>query len=70
MLGSYLTPNSKFNSLRRKIMIASWSEPTEPNIWINWEMDVTNLLNYLKKFPEKNRPTLTHFVIKVIGALL
>lgn len=69
-LGAFFTPNSKFNSLRRKIMIASWTAPSESNILNNWEMDVTTVLAYFKTFPEKNRPTLTHFVIKVMGKLL
>jgi len=51
-------------------MIASWSGPAEPNILNNWEMDVTNVLNYLKKYPEGKRPTLTHFVIKCMGVIL
>ena len=44
------TPNSKFNSLRRKIMIASWDSPEGP-ILSNFEMDCTNVLAFIKSFP-------------------
>ena len=44
------TPNNKFNTLRRKIMIASWDSPEGPII-TNFEMDCTNVVAYLKTFP-------------------
>lgn len=53
ILGYVFSPNSKYNSLRRKIMIASWVEPEEPNIVVRAEYDCTNLLQKLEQYPLK-----------------
>ena len=44
-------PNGKFNTLRRKIMLALWSDQVEAPIICNWQIDATNLLEFLKTFP-------------------
>lgn len=67
-LGALTTENSKYNTLRRRIMIASWDNPESPII-SNMQLDVTNVLAFLKKFPQDKKVTLTHFFIKILALI-
>jgi pyruvate/2-oxoglutarate dehydrogenase complex dihydrolipoamide acyltransferase (E2) component len=67
----FLSPN-KFNSTRRKLMIASWDEPKEGVILAKYEADVSKVNEYIKEAREKFglKVTLTHFVLKVMAETL
>jgi pyruvate/2-oxoglutarate dehydrogenase complex dihydrolipoamide acyltransferase (E2) component len=60
------------NSVRRKLAIASWRAPTEPNIYGKLELDATEALAYLDQVRERSgeRVTLTHLVGKAAGVAL
>jgi len=64
----FISP-SKYNSTRRKLMIASWDEPKEGVILAKYEADVSKVNEYIKETREKTgvKVTLTHFVIKVLA---
>lgn len=56
ILGSYFfmasrIPDSKCNTLRSKIRIASWSEPLEGNIRSRYEVDVTKIIAFIESLP-------------------
>lgn len=42
-------PDCKYNSLRGKIRIASWTEPLEGNIRSKYEIDVTKINNFIEQ---------------------
>jgi pyruvate/2-oxoglutarate dehydrogenase complex dihydrolipoamide acyltransferase (E2) component len=60
------------NSVRRKLAIASWRAPTEPNIYGKLELDATEALAYLEQVRERSgeRVTITHLVGKAAGVAL
>jgi pyruvate/2-oxoglutarate dehydrogenase complex dihydrolipoamide acyltransferase (E2) component len=60
------------NTVRRKLAIASWRSPTEPNIYGKLELDATEALAYLEQVRERTgeRVTLTHLVGKAAAAAL
>jgi len=66
-----LLPN-KYNSPRRKIMMATWSEPSEGNIFSRFEYDTRNYDRYIEKTKEKAgiKVTLTHVAIKALAEVL
>jgi len=56
-------------STRRKMMIASWSAPSEGNIHGVMEVDVTNAQAYIKeRRAAGEHPTITHLCIKAVGS--
>lgn len=57
-------------STRKKIMVATWNDPTEGNITVRVPVRVDRLTKLLESLPKENRPTITHFVIKGVGELL
>ncbi|TVP72474.1 MAG: 2-oxo acid dehydrogenase [Nitriliruptor sp.] len=60
------------NSVRRKLAIASWRGPREPNIYGKLDLDATEALTYLEEVRERTgeRVTLTHLVARATGAAL
>jgi hypothetical protein len=66
---SYLYPGAANIRPRRKICFATWTEPTEGNIYNKMKIRVNHTLEFLEKeFPDKKtRPTLTHLAIKALG---
>ncbi len=60
------------NSVRRKLAIASWRGPREPNIYGKLDLDATEALAYLEEVRERTgeRVTLTHLVARATGAAL
>lgn len=66
---SFIYPGAVNVRARRKIMFATWSEPSEGVIHNRMELRVGHALDFLEKeFPDKQtRPTLTHLVIKAAG---
>lgn len=59
-------------STRRKLAIASWSDPREGNIYGKLTVDATAALEYLEYLKRKTgeKVTITHFVGKAIGQAL
>jgi hypothetical protein len=64
--------NDKFNYLRRKVSIATWGAPYDPQTYAKLKLDITKMESYLeikgKEIGEKL--TLTIFVIKLISIVL
>jgi pyruvate/2-oxoglutarate dehydrogenase complex dihydrolipoamide acyltransferase (E2) component len=60
------------NSVRRKLAIASWRGPREPNIYGKLELDATEALAYLAAVRERTaeKVTLTHLVGRATAAAL
>lgn len=60
------------NSTRRKLVIASWSRPTEGNIYGKLEIDATEAKRYLAHIRETTgeRVTITHLVGKALALAL
>jgi hypothetical protein len=60
------------NTVRRKLAIASWRPPREPNIYGKLDLDVTEALAYLEAVRERTgeRVTLTHLVGKAAAIAL
>ena len=60
------------NSVRRKLAIASWRAPSEPNIYGRLELDATEALAYLEQVRERTgeRVTITHLVGKAAALAL
>ncbi|MEI7942627.1 MAG: 2-oxo acid dehydrogenase subunit E2 [Candidatus Riflemargulisbacteria bacterium] len=54
----------------RKISIASWSNPKDPSIYCQLEVETENALRFIDEINKKNSKneiTLTHFVVKILG---
>jgi hypothetical protein len=60
------------NTVRRKLSIAAWRPPREPNIYGKLEIDATEALAYLADVRERTgeRVTLTHLVGRATAAAL
>jgi pyruvate dehydrogenase E2 component (dihydrolipoamide acetyltransferase) len=60
------------NSVRRKLAIASWRAPREPNMYGKLELEATEALRYLEDVRERTgeRVTLTHLVARATGEAL
>ena len=69
-LVSYFYPGAKDLSIRRKFTLANWEPPGDGIIYNNIKIRIDPLLKYLKTYPEINRPTITHFVIRACGEVL
>lgn len=61
-----------FNTVRRKLAIATWSDPSEPNIHGKLTVDATEALRYLAWVRETTgeHATITHFVGKAVALAL
>jgi len=59
-------------STRRKLSIATWSRPTEGNIYGKLTLDVREALRYLQYLRDISgeKVTITHLVGKAVGAVL
>lgn len=60
------------NTLRRKLAIASWRGPTEPNIYGKLTVDATEALAYLEEVRRRTgeKVTVTHLVGRAVGQAL
>jgi hypothetical protein len=66
---SYFYPGAANIRPRRKICFASWTEPSQGNIYNQVKIRVDRDIKFLEEeFPDKKiRPTLTHLAIKALG---
>lgn len=60
------------NSLRRKLAIASWRGPTEPNIYGKLTLDATEAIAYLGDVRRRTgqKVTITHLIGRAVGQAL
>lgn len=75
VVGAYLAvasflPGAKEISIRKKIMLGTWTPPSEGVALLKFPVRVDKTLKLIESLPKENRLTLTHFVIKAIGELL
>lgn len=63
---------SAYNSLRRKICIATWETPFDPQIYTKVKLDITRVEPYLETISKETgeKVTLTVYVIKLMSILL
>ena len=63
---------SKYNSVRRKIQISTWSDPVRPTIMGYFQVNVSNTLNYLHQVSKSSNETITmtHLVTKATAMVL
>ena len=54
----------------RKIAIASWKHPRDPSTYSWLELPVEAAEAFLKAYPADVRPSLTHFIAKIVGHCL
>ena len=69
LIGNFY-PGAKDISIRKKIMVGTWTPPSEGVITAKFPVRIDKTLDLIQSLPAQNRPTLTHFVIKAIGNLL
>lgn len=56
------------NSIRRKIRMATWNPPTEPNCYMKMEVDTEHMDKFIKqKEAEGIKVTYTAIALKAIG---
>lgn len=53
VLISYLYPGAKTVGIRKKIMIATWTNPSEGVIHLNVKVRADKALNFLEKYPKE-----------------
>jgi hypothetical protein len=61
--------NSSLNSLRKRIQIATWGAPNDPEIYGKLKLDITKMEPYLEELSKEigEKITITIFVIKLIA---
>ena len=57
-------------STYRKIAIASWKHPRDPSTYSWLDLPVEAAEAFLKTYPADIRPTLTHYIAKIVGHCL
>jgi hypothetical protein len=64
--------HSAYDSLRRRISIATWGPPTDPQTYAKVNLDITKMENYLEEKSKEigERITITTFVIKLMSLVL
>jgi hypothetical protein len=62
----------KFNNLRRKISIATWGAPYDPQTYAKLKLDITKMESYLESKGREigEKLTLTIYIIKLISIVL
>jgi pyruvate/2-oxoglutarate dehydrogenase complex dihydrolipoamide acyltransferase (E2) component len=50
----------------RKIAIASWNHPRDPSTYSWLDLPIEAAEAFLKEYKEKPRPTLTHYIAKIV----
>jgi len=66
-IASALLPKAKDLSIRKKIMNATWTHPSEGNIDVRIPVRVEKVQEIIESLPKETRPSLTHFAIKAAG---
>ena len=51
-------------------MFATWSPAEEPNILYKNEIDCTKIVEFIESLPKEERPSITHYAIKVIADIM
>lgn len=73
-LSWYIIPSSasKYNSIRRKVQISSWSDPIRPQIMGYFQIKASNALNFLHHSSKSTGQniTMTHLVTKATSQVL
>jgi pyruvate/2-oxoglutarate dehydrogenase complex dihydrolipoamide acyltransferase (E2) component len=54
----------------RKIAIASWRHPRDPNTYSWLDLPIEEAEAFLKTYPAETRPSITHFVSKIVANCL
>jgi hypothetical protein len=70
LISTFLLKGSKDISIRKKIMLATWSEPSEGVITVRVPVRTEKASEIIRNLPKEKHLTLTHFAIKAVGELL
>ena len=64
--------NSKYNSLKKKVFIAMWCSPYDPQILGSMEINVNKIKDFMEEYSKKvgYKVGLTIFLTKLSGLLL
>ena len=54
----------------RKIAIASWRHPRDPSTYSWLDLPVAEAEAFLKTYPSETRPSMTHFIAKIVANCL
>jgi pyruvate dehydrogenase E2 component (dihydrolipoamide acetyltransferase) len=54
----------------RKIAIASWNHPRDPSTYSWLDLPVEEAEAFLKAYPSETKPSLTHFIAKIVANCL
>lgn len=54
----------------RKIAIASWRHPRDPSTYSWLDLPIEEAQAFLKEYPSETRPSLTHFIGKIVANCL
>ena len=63
---------SRYNSIRRKIAIGTWSDPDSPECQGHFKMRIGNTLKFIEQFNKETgrKLTITHLTLKVVADTL
>lgn len=70
IISSFFIKGAKDISIRKKIMLATWSEPSEGVATVKVPVRTDKINNVIESQPKEKRLTLTHFALKAVGELL
>jgi len=64
-----ILPNKRLNTIRKKLTIATWGHPSEPQAFVMHEVDITKTLKHIEKLNDGNgaKVTITHAVTKALA---
>ena len=63
-------PGAQSLSIRRKLASCQWPPPSDGLIYNRIPLRVDTVLKFIQSYPEGERPTLNHFIIKACGEVL
>ncbi len=63
---------TEYDKGRRKMLIASWNTPYDPQTLVKFKLDITKIEKYLEDYSTKSgeKVTLTIFVIRLMAVVL
>lgn len=54
-------------SVRKKLMLATWSSPLAGGALVRVHRRVDRILQVIQRYPKEKQPTIAHFLLKAIG---
>ena len=70
VISTFFIKGAKDISIRKKIMLATWSDPSEGVCTVKVPVRTDKTNQVIESQPKEKRLTLTHFALKAVGELL